>query len=42
MQDTKPLEVWIDPVIDTLDVEETNLFPNRGADGSRYPDCTRS
>ena len=37
------LEKWIEPAIDTLDVDKTHLFPKRGGDGNvRYPDCSRS
>lgn len=33
---------WIEPEIQTLDVSETAGFPNRGGDGGRFVDCTRS
>ena len=36
------LKKWIDPVIETLDVEETNLQPRVGLDGGGFPDCTNS
>jgi len=42
MKDSNGQEKWVEPAIEVLDVEETNVFPNLGADGSRYPDCTRS
>jgi hypothetical protein len=35
-------ETWIEPEIRTLDVAETAGFPNRGRDGGRFVDCTRS
>lgn len=36
------LKNWIEPAIEVLDVAETQLFPGVGADGSGFPDCTRS
>lgn len=33
---------WIEPELKRLDVMNTELLPNRGADGSRHADCTRS
>jgi hypothetical protein len=44
---TKPttdamLAKWIEPEISTLDIDETQLFPGTGGDGSPFPDCTRS
>ena len=35
---------WIEPEIRTLDIGETNAFPNLGADigGNAFPDCQRS
>lgn len=33
---------WIEPEITTLEIDETALIPNVGADGSPFPDCTRS
>ena len=35
-------DAWIEPEIQTLDVSETSGFPNRGGDGNRFIDCTRS
>ncbi len=35
-------ESWIEPEIQTLDISETAGFPNRGGDGGRFVDCTRS
>ncbi|WP_268795324.1 hypothetical protein [Sphingomonas sp. Leaf33] len=39
---TTQKEVWIEPEIRTLDVNETAGFPNRGGDGGRFVDCTKS
>ena len=36
------LAAWIEPEISALDIDETQQFPNTGADGSPFPDCTRS
>jgi hypothetical protein len=33
---------WVEPEIHTLDVEETNIFPNLGGDAGPYADCQRS
>ncbi len=33
---------WIEPEVGDLDIPETALFPNRGGDGGRSVDCTRS
>ena len=33
---------WVEPAVVSLNIEETRLFPNRGSDGSRHADCTRS
>jgi hypothetical protein len=33
---------WVEPQIKRLDVAETANLPNRGADGNRHADCTRS
>ena len=41
MTETK-LAAWIEPEISVLDIDETQLFPGVGADGSAFPDCTRS
>ena len=35
-------EAWIAPEIKTLDLSETQTNPNRGGDGGRFVDCTRS
>lgn len=35
-------EAWIAPEIRTLDVDQTQGFRNRGNDGGRYIDCTKS
>jgi len=35
-------DAWIEPEIQTLDVAETAGAPNRGGDGGRFVDCTRS
>jgi hypothetical protein len=35
-------EAWVEPAITALEIDETALFPNIGADGSSFPDCTRS
>lgn len=35
-------ETWVAPEIKTLDVGETQTRNNRGGDGNRYLDCTRS
>lgn len=42
MQDNNVRAEWIEPTIEILDVEETNLFPVVGADGSRNPDSLAS
>ncbi|MFM5949981.1 MAG: hypothetical protein ACKOPM_12280 [Novosphingobium sp.] len=36
------LAAWIEPQVSTLEIDETQTFPNAGADGSPFPDCTRS
>jgi hypothetical protein len=36
------LAAWIEPQVSTLEIDETHTFPNLGADGSPFPDCTRS
>ncbi|HQV02277.1 MULTISPECIES: hypothetical protein [unclassified Novosphingobium] len=36
------LAAWIEPEVSTLEIDETHTFPNNGADGSPFPDCTRS
>ena len=33
---------WVEPEMTELNVTETAQFPNRGRDGGRYVDCTRS
>lgn len=33
---------WVEPELKRLDIMDTELLPNRGADGSRHADCTRS
>lgn len=35
-------EAWIAPEIKTLDVADTQGRINRGTDGGRFVDCTRS
>ena len=42
MQDNNARQEWIEPKIESLDVEETNLFPLVGRDGGRNPDSLRS
>ena len=43
MQDNLERAAWIEPKIETLDVEETNAAPGRGRDGGVITvDCTRS
>ncbi len=44
MAETETREVWIEPIIRELDVQETNAFPTAGADvgGNPFPDCQRS
>lgn len=42
MQDNKAREEWIEPKIETLDVEDTNVFPRVGSDGGRYADSLKS
>ena len=42
MTDNARLEEWVEPEINSLDVEETYVFPNRGGDGGGFADCTRS
>jgi hypothetical protein len=34
--------IWIEPEVLSLDVEQTSVLPNRGADGGIFVDCTRS
>lgn len=36
------LVAWIEPEVSALDIDETQTFPAGGADGSPFPDCTRS
>lgn len=36
------LAAWIEPQVSTLEIDETHTFPAAGADGSPFPDCTRS
>ena len=33
---------WVEPAVVSLNIEETHNLPNRGADGNRHADCTRS
>ncbi len=33
---------WIEPELKRLDIMETENLPNRGVDGNRHADCTRS
>lgn len=40
--DAPERKTWIAPEIVELNVSETEVFPNRGADGGRFVDCTRS
>lgn len=35
-------QAWVEPAVDALEVEETNTNPGVGADGSLFPDCTKS
>jgi hypothetical protein len=35
--DTTELKTWIEPEIRTLEISETHLSPNVGADGGAYP-----
>lgn len=42
MQDNTAREEWIEPMIETLDVEDTNAAPLVGRDGGRNPDSLRS
>lgn len=42
MTETARKEAWIAPEIKTLDVAETQGLPNRGRDGGRFADCTKS
>ena len=43
MQDTQERAAWIEPKIETLDIDETNAAPGRGRDGGLgVPDCTKS
>lgn len=37
-----PKSAWVEPAVMILDITDTALVPNRGADGSRHADCTRS
>jgi hypothetical protein len=39
---TAILKAWIEPEIAALEIDETQLVPNVGADGGRFADCTRS
>ena len=41
-KDSVELKPWIEPEIRTLEIAETHAFFGVGADGSSYPDCTRS
>lgn len=44
MTKTPKREIWVEPEIRDLDVQETNARPILGADvgGNPYPDCQRS
>lgn len=42
MMDNTAREEWIEPKIETLDVEDTNVFPQFGRDGGRNPDSLKS
>lgn len=44
MTEQSKKQKWIEPSIRELDVQETNAFPNRGADVGGNPaiDCQRS
>lgn len=33
---------WVEPELKRLEIAETEGFPNRGVDGNRHADCTRS
>lgn len=37
-----PLRAWVEPDVSELAVMDTAFFPNRGGDGGRFIDCTRS
>lgn len=37
-----PKSPWVEPEVMILDITDTALLPNRGSDGSRHLDCTRS
>lgn len=39
---SQPKASWIEPELKRLDIMETENLPNRGADGNRHADCTRS
>ena len=39
---SQPKASWVEPELKRLDIMDTELLPNRGADGSRHADCTRS
>jgi hypothetical protein len=41
MQADQPLEIWEEPCIEELDIQETNALPRRGADigGNPAIDC---
>jgi hypothetical protein len=38
----KARAVWIEPEIESLNLEQTELFPGVGHDGGIFPDCTKS
>jgi hypothetical protein len=40
--DLKSKLVWIEPVVEALDLAETEAGPNLGGDGNIHADCTRS
>lgn len=39
---TADRRAWIEPDVSELKVSQTEGFPNRGRDGGRFVDCTRS
>lgn len=41
MQSSNGLEEWVEPAIDALEVEETNVQPGGGGDGG-FADCSKS
>ena len=41
-ENDQPQREWIEPEVSELKASATALFPNRGGDGGRFVDCTRS